>query len=142
MAYEMKVGKGSAFPVQEDDERLGVPILSGTINIEDWVKKIDDPHNPRVVLFKKEINGKRTLGVYVELGLLWDNGDQVPEGKPNYSGSFGNMKISAYKNKSQAGNDYLGLSVYAPSGEPQGPSEFPMSPAVPLGTGVDDDIPF
>ena len=55
MAYEMKVGKGSAFPVQEDDERLGVPILSGTINIEDWVKKIDDPHNPRVVLFKKEM---------------------------------------------------------------------------------------
>ena len=86
---------------------------------------------------------KRTaqLGVYVELDLMHDNGADVPEGKPNYSGSFGNMKISAYKNKSQAGNDYLGLSVYAPSGEPQGPSEIPMSPAVPMGTGVDDDIP-
>ena len=49
MAYEMKVGKGSAFPVQEDDERLGVPILSGTITIDDWVKKIES-HLTYIVL--------------------------------------------------------------------------------------------
>lgn len=145
MDNKLSPNKGRVFPISEKDEQyIGKPVLSGKLNIEYWAKHIDDEYEPRCVLFKKEINGKRKLAVFIEVGLLHDNGADVAEGKPNYGGKIGQQNISAYKNKSQNGADYMGLSVYTPNVDTQ-PSESQQAiqPAtVENGGTIDDDIPF
>jgi|TARA_Y100001937_G_scaffold126698_1_gene196646 hypothetical protein len=144
MDNKLSPNKGRVFPITEKDEQyIGKPILSGKLNIEYWAKHIDDAYEPRCVLFKKEINGKRKLAVFIEVGLMHDNGADVPEGKPNYGGKIGQQNISAYKNKSQNGSDYMGLSVYEPNTDTQ-PAENKqvIQPATVDGGTIDDDIPF
>ena len=74
---------------------------------------------------------------------MHDNGPDVPEGKPNYGGKIGQQNISAYKNKSQNGSDYMGLSVYTPNKDPEPTrQEQVIQPATVDGGTIDDDIPF
>ena len=45
--YVMDVNRGSAFPIKEGDyDKLGTPVLSGTINSAQWTRKPDDTGVP------------------------------------------------------------------------------------------------
>ena len=140
MAYEIKPNKGSVFPI---DDRSGDMILSGKLNIDGFVKKDDGFVNKAVVV--KEPNGN--LALYVQAGIMFAEGEDSAKDYA-YSGPLGEgKKVFAYRNETNDGKSFLGLSVaeqdpnYAAA--PVQPQPTADVVALPSGEEVaKNDIPF
>ena len=109
MAYELKQNKGSAWPV---DDRLGDVILAGHINVEEFEADPDRDRKPKVLVVSEKVaeGQKKRLALYVQVGTMFAE-DEDSEKQYAYSGPFGNKKCFGYRNKTQGGQEYMGVSV-------------------------------
>jgi uncharacterized protein (DUF736 family) len=107
MAQEYdETNKGVAF-TPFDTMRM---ILQGKLNIEGTER--------RVVLVADETkSGKKLVGVYQKIGVLFVNDKKGNENAPDYSGSMDEfvsskeLRIAGWKKQSDAGNNFLSMSI-------------------------------
>lgn len=122
--------KGVAFKPFEDQKM----ILQG---------KIDNlGQEDRYVFVRGETrSGKRIIGVYREVGVLFENDKKGNENAPDYTGPFGSRRLAAWK-RSKEGRNYLTFAVSDQRSheEQAGPAPKPQGAAV--SPNHDDDIPF
>jgi hypothetical protein len=78
-------------------------ILQGKIN--------SNGNDSRIVLVKDATkSGKKIIEVYEKVGVLFVNEKKQTESAPDFTGSFKERRLAAWK-KSKDGNNYMSLSV-------------------------------
>ncbi len=90
-------------------------ILTGTIDDNGQEKRV-----AAIMVTTKD--GKDIIDLYEKVGTLYKNDDKKTDKHPDYSGPFGNRRVSVWtKQAKETGLNYMSCSLSDKRGEPTGP---------------------
>lgn len=124
MEYD-NTNKGAAFPPREGQSM----ILTGKVNLR-------GEDSPVVLVKETDHKGNTIIGIYKRAGVLFPNENKEEgDNQPEYKGPIEDMRISAWKNISKDGMQFM--SMTAQEKMQQQPQQQPVQQQ-----GTEDVIPF
>ena len=110
--------RGALFPPRnkpDSSEPNTRVILTGEINDNGQKKRV-------AAVMVTTRDGKDIIDLYEKVGTLYQNNDKKTDKHPDYSGPFGNRRVSVWtKQAKETGLNYMSLSLSDKRGEPTEP---------------------
>lgn len=109
MEYD-NTNKGAAFPPRPEQAM----ILTGKMNLR-------GEDSPVVLVKDTDHKGQTIIGVYKRTGVLFPNDNKVEgDNQPEYKGPIEDMRMSAWKNISKDGLQFMSITAQEKLNQPMG----------------------